>query len=130
MNNKLIAGSIDISSLIKAKDVFERFRVDMKDDRDEAGAVQAFEFTYELAWKTLKRVLEILGVIVSSPRETFRAAAVNNLITDPEEWFYFMKMRNLTSHVYREETLDEVIQMFDSFSKELTVMMILLQNLK
>jgi nucleotidyltransferase substrate binding protein (TIGR01987 family) len=130
MNNKLIAGSIDISSLIKAKDVFERFRVDMKDDRDEAGAVQAFEFTYELAWKTLKRVLEILGVIVSSPRETFRAAAVNNLITDPEEWFYFMKMRNLTSYVYREEILDEVIQMFDSFSKELTVMMILLQNLK
>ena len=37
---------IDITPLKKAASVFERFRVDMMDDRDQAGAVQAFEFCF------------------------------------------------------------------------------------
>lgn len=57
MEKTIVAGSIDITSLLKARTVFERFRSDMKDDRDEAGAVQAFEFCYELTWKTLKKEL-------------------------------------------------------------------------
>ncbi len=47
--------TLDVSKLIKAQQVFERFRTDMKDDRDQAGAVQAFEFCYELSWKMMRR---------------------------------------------------------------------------
>ena len=63
---------IGIENLLKARDRFEEFRRDMITDRDRAGAIQAFEFSYELAWKTIKRVLSKRDIDVMSPRESFR----------------------------------------------------------
>ncbi|WP_341790238.1 HI0074 family nucleotidyltransferase substrate-binding subunit [Rickettsia endosymbiont of Polydrusus tereticollis] len=110
---------IDISSLIKACDVFERFRIDMHNDRDKAGAIQAFEFCYELSWKMMKRFLEARGVEASSPKTIFRSAVLEKFIEDPEIWFEFQKKRNLTSHIYEQKVADEIIEIFDLFSKEL-----------
>lgn len=107
-------------NLIKAAGQFESFRQDMKTERDKAGAVQAFEYSYELAWKTMKRVLETKGVETQSPKDTFREAALNKLIASPEPWFIFQLKRNLTVHTYRMETLNEVLSIFDEFSAELS----------
>jgi len=110
---------IDISKVIKASDVFERFRKNLITDQDKAGAVQAFEFSYELSWKMMKRVLESRGLPVGSPKDTFRKAVHENLIDDPETWFEFLKKRNLSSHIYDEEELESVLAIFDDFSFEL-----------
>ena len=112
--------SIDLSKLLKAHAVFERFRCDMKDDRDQAGAVQAFEFCYELAWKMMKRFLNARGQETGSPKDTFRAAALEKLIDDPEVWFEFQKKRNLTVYTYEQENLDIIVSIFDVFSVELS----------
>lgn len=111
--------TIDFSKIVKARDTFERFRVGMEDDRDQAGAIQAFEFCYELAWKMMKRVLESRGLEVGSPKDTFRKAALEKLIDDPELWFEFQKKRNLTSHTYEQENINSILTIFDIFSKEL-----------
>ncbi len=110
---------LDLSKLLKAQNTFERFRQDMLDDRDQAGAVQAFEFCYELAWKIMKRYLAIQGVEVESPRDTIRKAALEKLIDDPEIWFDFQEKRNLTVHTYEQENLDAIVAIFDLFSVEL-----------
>ena len=110
--------SIDLSKLLKAQAIFERFRQDMQDDRDEAGAVQAFEFCYELAWKMMKRYLATQGVEVQTPRDVFRQAALIKLIDDPEVWFDFHEKRNLTSHTYEQENLNAIVEIFDLFSSE------------
>ncbi len=80
-----------------------------------AGAIQHFEFTYELCWKFMKRWLEtnmgsayVDGV---SRRELFRLAAESRLITDVERWMAYHQARNLTSHIYDEEVAREVYQM-------------------
>jgi len=114
--------SIDIAKLLKAQSVFERFRQDMKNDRDQAGAVQAFEFCYELAWKMMKRFLMARGVETGSPKDTFRAAALEKLIDDPETWFEFQKKRNLTVHTYEQKNLDLIVAIFDNFSIELNML--------
>lgn len=114
--------SIDLSKLLKAQAVFERFRQGMKDDRDQAGAVQAFEFCYELAWKMMKRFLTARGQETGSPKDTFRAAALEKLIDDPEVWFEFQKKRNLTVHTYEQENLDAIVAIFDLFSTELSTL--------
>src|SRR5438067_4588 len=98
--------AIDFSKLLKAQAVFERFRNNMKDDQDQAGAVQAFEFCYELTWKIMKRVLAAQGVEATSPKDTFRKAGLAALIDDSEIWFNFLDKRNLTSHTYEQENLD------------------------
>lgn len=121
---------IDFSKLHKARNTFERFRQDMQDDRDQAGAIQAFEFSYELAWKMMKRVLESRGQEVGSPKDTFRKAALEKLIDDPEIWFEFQMKRNLTSHTYEQDNIDAIIQIFDLFSAELSKLIERLENLE
>lgn len=111
--------NLDLTKLKKSQSIFERFRRDMKDDRDQAGAVQAFEFCYELAWKMMKRFLALRGQETGSPKDTFRKAALEKLIDDPEIWFNFQKKRNLTAHTYEHETLLLIVGIFDEFSKEL-----------
>src|SRR5690349_13245703 len=117
-----IIEGIDIESFLKARDVFERFRKNLNTEQEKAGAVQAFEFSYELAWKTMKRVLEKRGLDVGSPKDTFRKAALDHLIDDPEVWFDFQQKRNLTTHTYNEVYVNEIISSFEPFSAALTVL--------
>jgi nucleotidyltransferase substrate binding protein (TIGR01987 family) len=116
------SNKIDLSYIIKAQKVFERFRLNLADDQAQAGAVQAFEFCYELAWKMMKRVLAVRGVDAASPADTFRKAAPEGLIDDPEVWFAFQKKRNLTSHTYEQENLDAIVAILDEFSRELAIL--------
>lgn len=111
---------IDLHYIYKAQEVFERFRKHLSTEQEKAGAVQAFEFCYELAWKLMKRVLESRGLDVGSPKDTFRKAFDEGLIGDPELWFEFQKKRNLSVHTYNEENLDIIVDSFDKFSSELT----------
>jgi nucleotidyltransferase substrate binding protein (TIGR01987 family) len=116
---KFIVDGIDVSKLIKARNTFAEFKKDMVSDRDKSGAIQAFEYCYELAWKTMKRLLDKRGKVVNSPREVFRAAALEGMIENPEAWFTFLKMRNITTHTYDEDVIDSIIVHFDSFEAEL-----------
>jgi len=110
---------INITSLLKARDVFENFRKNLNTDQEKAGAVQAFESCYELSWKTMKRVLSFRGVEVTTPRDTFREAALAKLIENPEDWFDFIRKRNLTVHTYDQENLQAIVAILDVFSREL-----------
>ena len=91
----------------------------MLNDRDKAGAVQAFEFCYELSWKIMKRILDLHGQETGSPKDIFRKAAKEKIIDDPEIWFEFQKKRNLTVHTYELENVEAIIESFNPFSDEL-----------
>lgn len=68
-------------------------------------AIQRFEFTFEVVWKTLKLYLEHQGLECGSPRLTLKKAFIENLISTPEEadvWLQMLEDRNLTSHAYDE----------------------------
>ncbi len=110
---------IDTLYIKKAQAVFEKFRQNLETEQEKAGAVQAFEFCYELSWKLMKRVLESHGLEVGSPRDTFRKAHEEGLIDDPELWFEFQKKRNLSVHTYNQDSLDLIVESFDLFSLEL-----------
>ena len=71
---------MSIKNLLKAQAQFETFRIGMIDDRDKAGAIQAFEFCYELSWKTMKRILALRGQETGSPKDTFRKAALEKQV--------------------------------------------------
>lgn len=77
---------------------------DVTRDVIRSGVIQHFEFTYELAWKFIRRQLEAdLGrsaVDGINRRDLFRVAAENNLIEDVEAWFRYHVARNQTSHTY------------------------------
>ncbi len=70
------------------------------------GTLHRFEFTFELAWKTMKDLMEYNGIIetTGSPREVLRTAFQNGIIEDGEAWINMMLARNSLSHLYDEET--------------------------
>lgn len=70
------------------------------------GTLHRFEFTFELAWKTLKDYMEYNGIIetTGSPREVLKTAFASGLIEDGETWIDMMLARNSLSHLYDEGT--------------------------
>lgn len=115
----IILENINITPLIKATKQFKKGILTAKGKLERDGAIQRFEFTFELIWKTLKRILAFNGITVNNPRDVFREAAKQNLINDPLVWFEFIKKRNLTVHTYNEECSDEIFESLPSFDKEL-----------
>lgn len=83
-------------------------------DLELAGLVQTYEFTFELAWKTLKDLLTYQGYTVNSPRETIKLAFTEGLIADGEEWLRAMETRNLFAHTYEEHLSEEATQLIRS----------------
>lgn len=66
------------------------------------GLIQCFEYTFELAWKTMKDYLEYVGLSVNSPRKAIQTAFQTQLITDGHVWIDALDKRNLMSHTYNE----------------------------
>lgn len=122
--------NINISPLKKAFIKLQQFSKHLDSEQEKAGAIQAFEYTYELSWKTMKRVLTIRGREANSPREVFRLAALEKLIEDPEVWFDFLVKRNITVHTYEEEESEQVIAVLPIFVKEVEQLIKLLDTLQ
>lgn len=78
---------------------------------EEQGLIKAFEYTYELAWNTLKDFLEYQGQTdIYGSRDAIRKAFTLGLITDGDGWMDMLASRNKTSHTYNEETAQEISQ--------------------
>ena len=74
------------------------------------GILHRFEFTFELAWKTMKDYMEYQGIVsnIGSPREIIKQAFSIGLIEDGEVWIKMMLARNALSHLYDEETSRQI----------------------
>lgn len=78
---------------------------------EEQGLIKAFEYTYELAWSTLKDFLEYQGhAEIYGSRDAIRKSFELNLIRDGQSWMDMLESRNRTSHTYNEEIAREICQ--------------------
>ena len=76
---------------------------------ESQGLIKAFEYTFELAWNTLKDFLEFSGQTdIYGSRDAIRKAFELGLIHDGEAWMDMLQSRNLTSHTYNEETAQQI----------------------
>ncbi len=69
---------------------------------EREGAIQRFEYTFQLAWLTLKDRLEYGGIVLTevTPRNVIQQAFAAKLIDDAEVWVDMLIDRNLMSHTY------------------------------
>lgn len=81
-------------------------------------AIQRFEFTFELAWKTIQEYIRDQGLDCKSPKSCLRTAAEIDLVENIEIWFEYLKARNLISHTYNEKLSNEVYNSAVKFSAE------------
>ena len=93
-----LGGAVDLSSQRTLSDL------------ERQGLIQAFEFTHELSWKTLKDFLASRGIEeLYGSRDTTREAFAQGLITDGEAWMEMIRHRNLSTHTYDEATVQEIV---------------------
>ncbi|MFN4146054.1 MAG: nucleotidyltransferase substrate binding protein [Runella sp.] len=78
---------------------------------EKEGIIQRFEFTLELAWKTLKDKMEADGLILDkiSPKTVLKEAYKNKYIDNIELWLEMINDCNLLSHTYDFDFFMEVI---------------------
>ncbi len=83
------------------REVCER-GVDTLTQLEQEGAIQRFEMTFELAWKTMRDLLIHEGVVLeqATPRSVIKEAAAAGLLADAELWIDMMLHRNRLSHTY------------------------------
>jgi len=103
------------------KSIFEQFKkanqrlkeaVNLREETEikRDAVIQRFEFTYELLWKTFKKIAREEKIECFSPKTAFRAAFQLSLIDDEQVFMEIIDARNKTSHVYSEE---EIIKIYE-----------------
>lgn len=99
---------------------------------EKQGLIQSFEYTYELAWNTLKDYFEAQGETgLHGSRDVFRLAFKRGLIQDGETWMAMITSRTLTSHTYNEELVEQVItDIFNRYFNEFVTLHAKLQSLQ
>jgi nucleotidyltransferase substrate binding protein (TIGR01987 family) len=80
-------------------------------DLELLGLIQCFEYTHELAWKTLKDFLEFRGSTeLFGSKDVTREAFKLDLITDGDAWMAMIQDRNQTSHTYNSATSLAIVE--------------------
>ncbi|ADY57467.1 nucleotidyltransferase substrate binding protein, HI0074 family [Syntrophobotulus glycolicus DSM 8271] len=96
-----------LRALVRLKEGITKY--DEANDLLRDGIIQRFEFTFELAWKTLKTVFEHEGLTgLNSPKTVLREAFSAGLIKDDELWLTMLMDRNSTTHIYSEQSAIEI----------------------
>lgn len=123
-NNKDIRWLQRFSNLKKAFNQLEKF-ISHKDlnEMEEQGLIKAFEYTYELSWKSLQDLLKEIGYEnIVGPKPVIEQCFKIGIIEDGKAWMKMHQSRNLTSHTYDEQTAEEILngikdQYFELFEK-------------
>lgn len=81
-------------------------------DLEQQGLIQGFEFTFDLAWKTLQDYLRHHKRPNDNggPNVIIEQAFVDGIIKGDEVWKAMKKSRDLTSHSYDGETADDIAE--------------------
>ena len=103
------------------------------DEELRDACIQRFEYTFELCWKMLRRQLEqelpnASEVDGYSYRQLFRVGAERGLVDDPEPWFDYRELRNITSHTYDEEKAARVFVALPLFAAHATALLSVLKG--
>src|SRR5882762_9820380 len=76
---------------------------------EQQGLIQAFEFTHELAWNTLKDFLESRGTAnLFGSKDVTRQAFTAGLIENGGVWMEMIESRNKSTHTYDCTTAEAI----------------------
>jgi nucleotidyltransferase substrate binding protein (TIGR01987 family) len=96
-------------ALAKLGEVAEKGNIDDLSELEKEGMIQRFEYSFELAWKTLQDILLYKGYQdIAGPNPVLEQSLKDGYITDEMQWRKMKKSRELTSHTYNSDTADDI----------------------
>ena len=106
-----------LNSFIDILDKIEILKKRKFDDIILDVVIKRFEFTYEMAWKAIKRYLDFVGIDAKTPRSVFKEAYAISLIKNENIWLDMINQRNLSSHIYNEWEVSDILYKLDDYKK-------------
>lgn len=99
-------------ALARLEDAVQLSKEQELSDLEQQGLIKAFEFTFDLAWKTLQDLLRELKWPHDNggPNVILKQALADGFIKEEEDWKSLKKSRELTVHSYDEATADEIAE--------------------
>jgi len=134
---KLNVMNLDISSFEKATLSLEIAMNEFKKNESEFvrdSCIQRFDYTYELAWKTIKRFLELTApnpneIDLLSFQELIREANEKGLLlSDWDTWKLYRIYRGTTNHAYNADKTIEIHNEIPGFLKEVHYLIVQLKK--
>jgi nucleotidyltransferase substrate binding protein (TIGR01987 family) len=117
-----------ISTFEQALKTFKEALLENPSPLERDGAIQRFEYCFDLSWKSVKRYLEKSGLIdLNSPRSVFAAAYAEGIIDDEIIWSTIILKRNASVHTYNQQLAETL---FAELPEYYNAMFILLERLK
>ncbi len=89
----------------KLGDVANNRSVESLSELEKEGLIQRFEYTFELAWKTLQDLLAYKGYVdIKGPKPVLEQSLKDGYLQDESGWRKMKTSRELTSHTYNNDT--------------------------
>jgi nucleotidyltransferase substrate binding protein (TIGR01987 family) len=78
---------------------------------EKEGVIRRFEFSSELAWKTLKDFMEQDGFVFPTitPRQVLKDGFAAKILSDGQVWIDMLDHRRLLSHTYNLAKFEEAV---------------------
>ncbi len=131
MNNQDIRWKQRFSNFrLAMENLSDGLSVEKPNELEKSGIIQIFEYTFELAWKTIKDFLIENDVEVNFPREIIKTAFSHQILENGDIWIDMLEKRNLMSHTYdkknaelayqliKNEYFSELIKLLSFFDKK------------
>lgn len=103
-------------AFVLLRSAFEDKKISDFSALEQEGIIQRFEYTYELAWKTMKDYLQDNGNVILpeiTARSVIKEAYATNMIDDGQVWIDMMLHRNILAHCYDFSIFQEVLIAID-----------------
>jgi len=100
------------NAFILLRDAFKERALQDFSSLEKEGLIQRFEYTFELAWKTLKDYLEYSGIVLEqiTPRTVIKQAFATKILKEGQAWIDMLDDRNLMSHTYNQKIFEKTIE--------------------
>ena len=117
------------NNVIESYETFKKAYLKLKEfvetdngtEKDRGAIINAYQYTFELFWKTLQRYMQQLEMLDElGPGNVIRTAFQYKIIDNGSTYMSMLKNRNLITHTYKEDVAEEIYsQIREEYIEEL-----------
>lgn len=118
-----------LATFEQALKTFKESLLESPSQLERDGAIQRFEYCYDLAWKTLKQYLQRRGLLdLNSPKSVFSGAYAEGIIDDELIWSTIITKRNLSVHTYNQKLADSLFSELPQYYHAMFILLRAMSN--
>ena len=105
------------NNIVESYETFKKAYLKLKEfvdtdngtEKDRGAIINAYQYTFELFWKTLQKYMQQLEMLDElGPGSVIRTAFQYQIIDNGPKYMDMLKDRNLITHTYKEDVAEDI----------------------